>query len=328
MLSPGLVVTQIGRAAEPGRRSSGPGLGRERVGAFAGDVLLAPLLVLLAPQHLARGHLVVGLEVVEREEQGPEGAVHQPHTEAVRGRQLVPPGDRRRHERHHDGAADAVQRPGEEALVELLDHQFAELPALGGVRPVPLFELLREVPHLPVGLRERVQRTVQALHLGRDVAPEVVDDIVLLVARTRLLGTSHMAQWDVPADPAQVGVARTQALRRLQAWGLEELSFTTELILSELITNAVWYGAEPIRVRLLRDRSLICEVFDASSTSPHPRRAKPTDEGGRGLFLVASLANRWGTRYTPDGKSIWAELRLGDGGPQPPPGMWDDLAGL
>ncbi|WP_406729415.1 SpoIIE family protein phosphatase [Streptomyces sp. GD-15H] len=155
-----------------------------------------------------------------------------------------------------------------------------------------------------------------------------IDDIVLLVARTRLLGPSHMAQWDVPADPAQVGVARTQALRRLQAWGLEELSFTTELILSELVTNAIRYGAEPIRVRLLRDRSLICEVSDASSTSPHPRRAKPTDEGGRGLFLVASLANRWGIRYTPDGKIIWAEQRLDAGEPQLPPGMWDDLAGL
>ena len=93
-------------------------------------------------------------------------------------------------------------------------------------------------------------------------------------------------------------------------WGLEELSFTTELILSELVTNAIRYGGEPIRVRMLRDRSLICEVFDSSSTSPHLRYATMTDEGGRGLFLVAQLADRWGTRYLPAGKVIWAEQPL------------------
>jgi len=81
-------------------------------------------------------------------------------------------------------------------------------------------------------------------------------------------------------------------------------------VLSELITNAIRYGTEPIRVRLLYERTLICEVSDGSSTSPHLRRAATTDEGGRGLFLVAQLAERWGTRYTPTGKIIWAEQPL------------------
>jgi hypothetical protein len=61
---------------------------------------------------------------------------------------------------------------------------------------------------------------------------------------------------------------------------------------------------------MLRDRSLICEVFDSSNTSPHLRYAATTDEGGRGLFLVARLAERWGTRYTATGKVIWAEQPL------------------
>ncbi len=98
--------------------------------------------------------------------------------------------------------------------------------------------------------------------------------------------------------------------RTLQRWDLEDLSFTTELILSELVTNAIRYGGDAIRVRMLRDRSLICEVFDSSSTSPHLRYAAMTDEGGRGLFLVAQLAERWGTRYLPAGKVIWAEQPL------------------
>ncbi|MEU6807856.1 SpoIIE family protein phosphatase [Streptomyces sp. NPDC046831] len=136
------------------------------------------------------------------------------------------------------------------------------------------------------------------------------DDIALIVARTRALGADRVAEWQVPADPAAVGEVRTSVTRRLAEWGLDELAFTTELILSELVTNAIRYGSEPIGVRMLRDRTLICEVFDGSSTSPHLRYAAGTDEGGRGLFLVAQLAERWGTRYTPTGKVIWAEQPL------------------
>ncbi|MEG3627726.1 SpoIIE family protein phosphatase [Streptomyces poriticola] len=133
------------------------------------------------------------------------------------------------------------------------------------------------------------------------------DDIALLVARTRALGPDRVAEWQVPADPAAVGAVRAEVTRRLAEWDLDELAFTTELILSELVTNAIRYGAEPIRVRVLRNRTLVCEVSDSTSTSPHLRYAAMTDEGGRGLFLVAQLAERWGTRYTPEGKVIWAE---------------------
>ncbi|MGW0999851.1 SpoIIE family protein phosphatase [Streptomyces sp. NPDC002523] len=138
------------------------------------------------------------------------------------------------------------------------------------------------------------------------------DDVALLVARTRLLDPGQIASWEVPSDPAAVASIRAACTRQLHAWGLEEIAFTTELILSELITNAIRYGTEPIQVRLLYDRTLICEVSDSSSTSPHLRRAQATDEGGRGLFLVAQFAQRWGTRYTPGGKVIWTEQTLHD----------------
>ncbi len=151
------------------------------------------------------------------------------------------------------------------------------------------------------------------------------DDVALLVARTHLLNPAQSAHWDVPSDPAAVASVRAECGRQLQAWGLEKIAFTTELILSELITNAIRYGTEPIRVRLLRDRSLICEVFDGSSTSPHLRRAKATDEGGRGLFLVAQFAARWGTRYPPAGKVIWTEQALHDGAAEPRGDLGDIL---
>ncbi|MCF3130220.1 SpoIIE family protein phosphatase [Streptomyces olivochromogenes] len=136
------------------------------------------------------------------------------------------------------------------------------------------------------------------------------DDVALIVARTRLLDDKHTASWDVPSDPSAVADVRAAAARHLQDWGMEEETFILELILSELVTNAIRHANAPIGVRLIRDRSLICEVSDGSSMSPHLRRATTMDEGGRGLFLVAQFADRWGTRYTPGGKVIWTEQHL------------------
>ncbi|WP_461063715.1 SpoIIE family protein phosphatase [Streptomyces pseudoechinosporeus] len=136
------------------------------------------------------------------------------------------------------------------------------------------------------------------------------DDIALLVARTHALAPHRIATWDLPADPARVSEIRASATRQLTDWGLDEAAFAAELLLSELVTNAIRHGAGPIQVRLLHDRTLICEVSDTSISAPHLRRAATTDEGGRGLFLVAQLAQAWGTRYTPDGKVIWAECAL------------------
>ncbi|MFE0325711.1 SpoIIE family protein phosphatase [Streptomyces sp. NPDC058960] len=189
--------------------------------------------------------------------------------------------------------------------------------------------------------------TLRAALTGPDRTPEATcarvmdallperptDDIALLVARTRCLGPDRVAEWQVPLDPAAVGPVRTACVRRLTEWGLEENVFTAELILSELITNAIRYGGEPVSVRLLRDRALIFEVADGSSTSPRLRRAKVTDEGGRGLFLVAQFAERWGTRYTGTGKVIWAEQSLHGGATPSAEGLgeilldqWEDTA--
>ncbi|MEY9948568.1 SpoIIE family protein phosphatase [Kitasatospora sp. GAS1066B] len=140
------------------------------------------------------------------------------------------------------------------------------------------------------------------------------DDVALLIARTRVLDVGHVASWDVPADPAIVAEIRAKATAQLHAWELDELAFVTELAVSELVTNAIRYATTPIQLRLIKDRTLICEVSDASSTAPHLRRARIFDEGGRGLMMVAQLTERWGTRYTGTGKTIWAEQPL----PRPP----------
>ncbi|OIJ98509.1 hypothetical protein BIV23_29585 [Streptomyces monashensis] len=137
------------------------------------------------------------------------------------------------------------------------------------------------------------------------------DDAAVLVARTHIMGASHVASWNLPADPAAVATARRRAARQLSIWGLRDAADSTELIVSELVTNAIRHAHPPIQLRLIHDTALICEVSDASSTTPHLRRARVLDEGGRGLFLVGQVAERWGTRHTATGKTVWAE--------QPPP---------
>ncbi|WP_377272686.1 SpoIIE family protein phosphatase [Peterkaempfera sp. SMS 1(5)a] len=140
--------------------------------------------------------------------------------------------------------------------------------------------------------------------------PHRSGDVALLVTRSRGPDADRHATWDVPAEPEAVGQARSLTGDKLTEWGLDELEYTAQLLVSELVTNAVRYGNPPIRLRLILDRRLICEVSDGSSTSPHVRRALKTDEGGRGLFLVTQLAELWGTRYDARGKAVWAELPL------------------
>ncbi|MFJ1600005.1 SpoIIE family protein phosphatase [Streptomyces sp. NPDC088261] len=136
------------------------------------------------------------------------------------------------------------------------------------------------------------------------------DDVALLLARTRSLPPDHVVTWVLPTDPALVANARALAVAKLSSWGLDQLAATVELIVSELVTNAVRYGAGPIRLRLIRHGALVCEVFDSDDRSPRLRHARAEDEKGWGLFLVAKLSHRWGTRTAPGGKIVWAELEL------------------
>ncbi|MFE7160205.1 SpoIIE family protein phosphatase [Streptomyces sp. NPDC057636] len=136
------------------------------------------------------------------------------------------------------------------------------------------------------------------------------DDAVLLLARARGLSDDQAVHWDLPSDPSVVSAARSLAGRQLAAWGLEDIAFETELIISELVTNAIRYGEGPMSLRLIRDRHLTCEVTDGSNTSPHMRRAHDTEEGGRGLYLVMSMSHRWGTRYAARGKTVWSQQTL------------------
>ncbi|MFJ5217415.1 SpoIIE family protein phosphatase [Streptomyces sp. NPDC088354] len=136
------------------------------------------------------------------------------------------------------------------------------------------------------------------------------DDVTLLLVRTRSLHPAQVASWTLPSDEAAVRSARNLAALQLEAWGLGGLEESTKLIVSELVTNAVRHSTGTVGLRLIHDSVLTCEVFDTDVCSPHLRRARSVDENGRGLFLVAQMSRRWGTRSVSGGKVVWAEAEL------------------
>ncbi|GHE34858.1 hypothetical protein GCM10018771_13870 [Streptomyces cellulosae] len=155
------------------------------------------------------------------------------------------------------------------------------------------------------------------------MAPSRYDDAVLLLARTECLPPDRVADWTLPADASVVGTARRLVGQQLAAWDLAERAFTTEIIVSELVTNAILHGEGPVRLRLIHDgERLLAEVTDASSAGPHLRHARTGDEGGRGLYIVMRLSAHWGVRHGREDKTIWSEQRLGEETPE------DVLAGM
>ena len=117
--------------------------------------------------------------------------------------------------------------------------------------------------------------------------------------------------------PTAVPCARLHAVHVLHEWGLRDLAGDAEMIVSELITNAVDASAllperPPVSLRLLlTGKSLFIEVWDHSPLGLEPREADAGDECGRGLTVVAALSDRWGWERTGRSrKVVWAELAL------------------
>ncbi|MDT6969193.1 serine/threonine-protein phosphatase [Streptomyces cellulosae] len=137
------------------------------------------------------------------------------------------------------------------------------------------------------------------------------DDIALLAARFDGIAPSDVAYWFLEPEDAAPGRARRLARRQLSRWGMDELSDSVELLVSEVVTNAVRYASRPVTLRLLRTDVLRCEVGDDVPQLPRLRQARATDEGGRGLYLVNRLARRWGATRLSTGKVVWFELNHG-----------------
>src|SRR5580704_8011691 len=149
------------------------------------------------------------------------------------------------------------------------------------------------------------------------------DDIAVLIARLRRLPEENHASWTYSPKLTSVREARAAIAEPMKRWGLEDLIPTTELLVSELVTNAVRYSRGDVTLRLVNERALVCEVLDNSAALPRLRQANSEDENGRGLQVVRQLSQRWGARRTPTGKVVWCEQPL-PGGPGPEEG-WQSL---
>jgi len=137
------------------------------------------------------------------------------------------------------------------------------------------------------------------------------EDTLLLLARTRVLGPERTRVRVLPNRPESVAEARRFVAAQLEEWELDALVFSTELLVSELVTNGVKYSSDDVELRLIvRENTLVCEVTDTNGAAPTLRRASDDDEGGRGLFLVARFTHDWGVRPEARGKTIWAEQPL------------------
>ncbi|MGY3338537.1 serine phosphatase RsbU (regulator of sigma subunit)/anti-sigma regulatory factor (Ser/Thr protein kinase) [Streptomyces filamentosus] len=229
---------------------------------------------------------------------------------------------------HLDGRAEVLRVPaGAPIGVGGVDFEAVELDAPAGATLLLYTDGLVEsrLRDVWTGIEQLRERLAAAAQLtGPDHAPPLEalcddvldmlgpgdrdDDIALLAARFDGIAPSDVAYWFLEPEDAAPGRARRLARRALARWDLEELTDSVELLISEVVTNAVRYAERPVTLRLLRTDVLRCEVGDDSPQLPRQRRARETDEGGRGLFLVNRLARRWGATRLSGGKVVWFEL--------------------
>ncbi|MFF6773601.1 SpoIIE family protein phosphatase [Streptomyces sp. NPDC012637] len=229
---------------------------------------------------------------------------------------------------HLGGRAEVLRvPPGAPIGVGGVDFEAVELDAPAGATLLLYTDglvesRLRDVWTGIEQLRERLAATAQLT--GPDHSPPLEalcddvldmlgpgdrdDDIALLAARFDGIAPSDVAYWFLEPEDAAPGRARRLARRALARWDLEDLTDSVELLISEVVTNAVRYAERPVTLRLLKTDVLRCEVGDDSPQLPRQRRARDTDEGGRGLFLVNRLARRWGATRLSGGKVVWFEL--------------------
>ena len=137
------------------------------------------------------------------------------------------------------------------------------------------------------------------------------DDVALLMARLNGIPDGDVAEWQLALDPREVARARRLVRGKLLDWDLPEAVESAELMVSELVTNAVKHGrTHHIGLRLVRTGALLCEVSDDEPAPAALLNASAHDEFGRGLLVVSGLAREWGTSTTARGKTVWFEQAL------------------
>ncbi|MFI5684293.1 SpoIIE family protein phosphatase [Streptomyces sp. NPDC051636] len=137
------------------------------------------------------------------------------------------------------------------------------------------------------------------------------DDVALLMARLNGIPADHVAEWQLAREAREVARARGLVHAQLLQWGLTDAVDTAELLVSEVVTNAVRHGdGHRIGLRLVRTDALLCEVTDDEPALPALLSTGTYDESGRGLRVVSRLAREWGANAAGHRKTVWFEQPL------------------
>ncbi|MCT2590000.1 SpoIIE family protein phosphatase [Streptomyces sp. N2-109] len=201
----------------------------------------------------------------------------------------------------------------------VIPYDALELPVRDGDRLVLYSDGLVKDRHEDVDIQlDRLRDSAAAMAFGELDAAGLMasehdaegrfDEAVLLVATSRsTMPDAELRVWELPGDGTAASAARKLVTEQLELWGLADLSDITELVVSELVANALRYGSGPGQLRLLRDDRVMVEVSDTGPDLPQIQHADLQDEGGRGLQLINMLCRRWGSCRTTTGKVVWAE---------------------
>lgn len=160
---------------------------------------------------------------------------------------------------------------------------------------------------------------LDAAGIGEEVLSRLADspedDVAVVVVRvpgpddeTRRSGSPRVRRWVLPGEPASIGRARHAVLRTARAWDLAGVGHA-ELVVSELVANAVLHGWGQVQLRLYdTGDGLRIEVEDSNPTPPVTTDGHPGRIGGFGMQIVERLAD-WGWRPSRGGKLVWAKVR-------------------
>ncbi|WP_256090573.1 ATP-binding SpoIIE family protein phosphatase, partial [Actinacidiphila rubida] len=222
----------------------------------------------------------------------------------------------------YDGRSELLQIPGGAPIgVGGVPFETVELPVPDGSWLVLCTDGLVEVrgQGIDAGLAALCANVIEPQQTPEDVCGQILarvhtedraDDVALLVARFEGIAPDDVISWRLRLDQEEVASARRLTRRQLSAWGLERLSDTAELLVSELVTNAIRAASYEVELRLMRVGKLLVEVSDDNHNLPQLQRAEADDTEGRGLALVSHLSRRWGTSRKAVGKVVWFELPL------------------
>ncbi|GAA0368345.1 ATP-binding SpoIIE family protein phosphatase [Streptomyces blastmyceticus] len=170
-----------------------------------------------------------------------------------------------------------------------------------------LAALCESAAHPAASMDDACDTIIRALNTGDGRK----DDVALLMARLNGIPAEHTAAWQLERTPAEVGRARRLVRDQLAEWGLGSAAATAEVLVSEIVTNAVRHTeSRRLGLRLVRTDVLLCEVTDEDHALPALMGSGPGDESGRGLRVVSGLAREWGASHTGRGKTVWFEQSL------------------